>query len=93
MRALPVINPIADTSRKKGLQELVTRRLRNMGWEVDVKLTPCHGDATRLAREAVDEGYECVIAAASAGTVNETAAALCDTGVALGIMPRSPRAQ
>ncbi len=87
MRALLVINPIAGTSRKKGLQELVTRRFRNMGWEVDVKLTQCHGDATRLAREAVDEGYDCVIAAGGDGTVNETAAALCDTGVALGIIP------
>lgn len=80
-----VINPISGTGNKKGLADNVISALDN--YDIDVRLTTCRGDATRLAREAVDKGYRAVLAAGGDGTVNETAKALCGSDVILGIIP------
>ncbi|MDE6418712.1 MAG: diacylglycerol kinase family lipid kinase [Duncaniella sp.] len=86
-RSRLVINPISGTRSKKGLAQFVVDRLTPLGWEVEVKYTGGHGDATRLAREAAERGFDAVFAAGGDGTVNETAAALCGTRTALGIIP------
>lgn len=85
--ALLIINPISGTSNKDGLKEKVEMRLGAENIAVDTAWTTASGDATRLAREAVERGYDMVIAAGGDGTINETATALCDTGVTLGIIP------
>lgn len=86
-RALLIINPISGTADKEGLDRFVRSRLGIRGINVDTAWTAGSGDATRLANEAVRAGYGTVIAAGGDGTINETAAALCDTGVSLGIIP------
>lgn len=86
-QALLIINPISGTSNKKNLDVLVTERLAQNGIKVDTVWTKAAGDATNLAREAAANGYDIVIAAGGDGTINETATALCDTGVTLGIIP------
>jgi len=86
-KARLVINPISGTRSKKGLAEYVASQLAPKGWEVEVKYTEGHGDATRLANEAAELGYDAVFAAGGDGTINETAAALCGTSTALGIVP------
>lgn len=85
--ALLIINPISGTSRKEGLEERVAQRLAEVGINVTARRTTCAGDATRLAREGVGRGVDMVLAAGGDGTVNETANALCGTGVAFGIIP------
>ena len=82
-----IINPISGTGDKAGLAAMVTARLGARGYDVDVRYTTCRGDATRLAREAIDRKYVAVLAAGGDGTINETARALCDTDTALGIIP------
>lgn len=82
-----IINPISGTGGKEGLPEMVKSCVEPLGYEVDVRFTTCRGDATKLAREAVDKEYHAVLAAGGDGTINETARALCDTQVALGIIP------
>ncbi len=84
-KAMLVINPISGTGNKKGLADNVISALDN--YDIDVRLTTCRGDATRLAHEAVDKGYRAVLAAGGDGTVNETAKALCGSDVILGIIP------
>ncbi|MDE5635068.1 MAG: diacylglycerol kinase family lipid kinase [Muribaculaceae bacterium] len=86
-RLMLIINPISGTAGKAGMAEMVTRHLMPLGHDIDVRYTTCGGDATRLAREAVDLGYRGVLAAGGDGTINETARALCGTGVPLGIIP------
>lgn len=86
-RIMLIINPISGTGSKRGLAEMVEHRMSEAGYDVDTRLTTGRGDATALAREAVGKGYFAVLAAGGDGTVNETATALCDTGVALGILP------
>lgn len=80
-----IINPISGTGTKQALPELAARTLS--GHDLHVAYTTCAGDATRLARKAVADGFDGVIAAGGDGTINETAAALCGSGVPMGIVP------
>lgn len=82
-----IINPISGTNSKEGLDVMVAERMKSAGHEVEVHYTTGPGDATRLASRAAAEGYAAVLAAGGDGTVNETAIALCGTGVPLGIIP------
>lgn len=86
-RALLIINPISGTGKKKGLSEKVTERLGREDIEVETAWTESAGHATELARRAVADGYDLVIAAGGDGTINETAVALCNSPVKLGILP------
>lgn len=87
MKARLIINPISGTRSKAGLDGYVRETLCPIGWDVEVVYTQCHGDATRLAAEAVELGYDAVLAAGGDGTINETAAALCGSPTILGIIP------
>lgn len=87
MKARLIINPISGTASKDGLETAVRDALEPSGWDIETTFTRCHGDATRLAAQAVDLGYDAVFAAGGDGTVNETAAALCGSQTALGIIP------
>ena len=87
-RLLLVINPISGGLNKSGLADVVTQRMKaSLNMEVEVKTTSGKGDARRFATEAVENGYYAVVVAGGDGTVNEVAAALCDSDVALGIIP------
>lgn len=86
-KLMVIINPISGTGSKRGFKEMIAQRLSAEGFDVDVQLTTCAGDATRLAGLAVERGYSGVIAVGGDGTVNETARALCGSSVALGIVP------
>ncbi|MCF0220291.1 MAG: diacylglycerol kinase family lipid kinase [Muribaculaceae bacterium] len=86
-RARLIINPISGTSSKKGGIEEQAREILKDLWDIECCYTTCAGDATRLAREAVDDGFDAVIAAGGDGTVNETARAMAHTDVPMGIVP------
>ena len=86
-RLLLIINPVSGTTSKKGVAERIEQRLGDAGFEVVTEYTTCAGDATRLAHTAVERGFYGVLACGGDGTVNETARALCNTPVALGIVP------
>ncbi len=87
MKSRLIINPISGTRSKAGLDDQVKEMLAPLGWSVEVVYTQCHGDATRLASDAVGLGYDAVFAAGGDGTINETAAALCGSRTVLGIIP------
>ncbi len=86
-KVMLIINPISGTDSKQGLKEMVETSLASIGWVVDTHFTSGRGDATRLARMAVESGYYAVLAAGGDGTINETATGLCGSDVPLGILP------
>jgi YegS/Rv2252/BmrU family lipid kinase len=53
----------------------------------EVRLTARAGHAGELAREALADGCELVVAVGGDGTINEVAATLVGTGAVLGIVP------
>ena len=66
---------------------LIIDALRGLGYDVDERETQGVGDATRLAREAVEQGLDLVCAIGGDGTVNETINGLAGTEVPLAIVP------
>lgn len=86
-RVLMIINPVSGTRSKRGLDMQLHAALRARGASLDVAVTEGPGDAARFASEAVRAGYGSVVVAAGDGTVGETAAVLCGSSTALGLIP------
>ncbi|MBD5329503.1 MAG: diacylglycerol kinase family lipid kinase [Bacteroides sp.] len=86
-KLMVIINPISGTASKKGVDEAIRHEATRYCLYTDIRFTTGPHDATRLAQEAIRNGYYGVIACGGDGTVNETARALCGSGVAMGIIP------
>ena len=85
-RALIITNPSAASAGARAL-EAARSRLEARGLEVVVKRTAALGDGERLARSAVADGVDVVIAHGGDGTVNDVVAGLAGTGRPLGLLP------
>jgi YegS/Rv2252/BmrU family lipid kinase len=87
-RVLFIINPVSGFRKdKERLWSLILERVRPQGWELTVSRTRWRGEATELAAQAVDEGYDLIVAVGGDGTVNEVASALVQRDATLGIIP------
>lgn len=86
-RARVILNPLAG--RAVPLADLVRllQPLEADGWEITLAATDLPGETTALARAAVADGCEVVVAVGGDGTVNEVMQALVGTRVALGVLP------
>ncbi len=89
-RARVIANPFSGTMIVPGmleeLQEAV-QYLCDRGLPAELWLTERAGHATELARQAVKDGMEIVIAAGGDGTINDVIQALADQPTALGVLP------
>jgi diacylglycerol kinase (ATP) len=85
-RALIITNPSA-ASAGAGALEAARARLESHGLEVVVETSRVLGDGERLARAAVADGLDVVIAHGGDGTVNDVVAGLAGTGRPLGLLP------
>lgn len=56
-------------------------------FKLEADLTESRGHATELASDAVDRGFDAVLAFGGDGTINETAQPLIGTDVMLGLIP------
>jgi len=61
--------------------------LRSHGWKAELSYTRGPGDAQQLARNAVEQKANLVIAAGGDGTINEIIQALAGSETALGVLP------
>jgi diacylglycerol kinase (ATP) len=61
--------------------------LHNHGWRVDLWYTHARGEGEKLARKAVEQKANLVIAAGGDGTINEIIQGLAGSETALGILP------
>lgn len=86
-KILAVINPISGTSNKETMPETIMRCIDTRRFDVSVRFTQHASHATILTEEAISEHYYGVLAVGGDGTINEVAAALRDSGTALGIVP------
>jgi diacylglycerol kinase (ATP) len=82
-RTCIILNPTARSERARRW----TERLREMCRDARVCATVRAGDAEQLARVAVAEGFEKIVAAGGDGTVHEVVNGMADSGAALGLMP------
>ena len=84
-RMLVIVNPYASTVSDR-LKNLVVYALQAR-YEVDAIDTQAKAHATKLCREAADEGYDVVLAFGGDGTVNEAANGLAGTDTPLTVLP------
>jgi len=80
---LVILNPAANSERARRWRT----RVENVARGAVVHATSRIGEAESLARRAVRQGYEKIVAAGGDGTINEVVNGLAGTGAALGLLP------
>ncbi|MGH2807962.1 MAG: diacylglycerol/lipid kinase family protein [Actinomycetota bacterium] len=84
-KILLVSNPRAGSVSAR-TQEVITKALA-ADFKLDSEVTASRDHASELARDAVDRGFDAVVAFGGDGTINEIAQGLVGTDVALGMLP------
>lgn len=88
MRILCILNPIAGGGRTvERVTSAIRETFRGTGITYDIVTTQEKGDGTKLSRNAVEEGYDIVVAIGGDGTINEVATGLVGSPQVLGIIP------
>jgi diacylglycerol kinase family enzyme len=83
MRALLVVNPMATATTER-MRDVLTHALASET-KLDVVQTQARGHATSLARQAVTDGLDLVVALGGDGTVNEVVNGLLADGPGAGL--------
>jgi len=84
-RMLIIVNPYATTVSDR-LKNLVIYALQGR-FEVEVEATEKQDHATEIGRDAVDGGYDVVVAFGGDGTINEVANGLAGTDIPVTFLP------
>jgi len=82
-KVLVILNPAAKSDRARALKE----KIKALSARIVVRMTSAPGDARVMARKALDEGFETIVAAGGDGTVNEIAGGVAGSAVRFGILP------
>ncbi|MFZ4776621.1 MAG: diacylglycerol/lipid kinase family protein [Terrimicrobiaceae bacterium] len=82
-KVLVILNPAARGERAGALKE----KIQGLSLQIVVRLTSAAGDARKMARAAVAEGFQTILAAGGDGTVNEVANGVAGSDVRFGILP------
>jgi len=86
-RLAAIFNPHSGGGGYRRDVPLILDALRGLGYDVEPLETEEPGDAKRLAREAVSDGFDLVAALGGDGTVNETINGLAGSDTPLAIVP------
>ena len=84
-----IYNPVAGRLRGAGERKIqcAAAALKSHGMRVKTVATSAPGAATALAKRAVDDGADLILAAGGDGTINEAANGVIGTAVPFGILP------
>ena len=82
-----IVNPVSGIGRQKKIESLIKRNLDHDLFDYEVRYTERIHHGTELARQAVDEGFECVVAVGGDGSVNDVVQGIKGTDTRLGIIP------
>jgi YegS/Rv2252/BmrU family lipid kinase len=82
-----IANPRSGVNRSRNLRQLIGQNLDPEQFDYELVYTKRAGHGIELAREAVAQGFDLVVACGGDGSVNEIASALTGTEVVLGILP------
>mgnify|MGYP000105363518 CR=1 FL=1 len=87
MKTKFIVNPISGTGKQKNISELIDKFIDKKKFEYDICFTERHLHAKEIAKQAVKDNYELLIAVGGDGTVNEISSQLIESKVALAIIP------
>jgi YegS/Rv2252/BmrU family lipid kinase len=89
MKYIFIMNPHAGRKKKaEKLLDLIDSYMSTTSFTYEFAYTMKAGDATRIAGQAVREGFNIIVAVGGDGTVNEVASGLINSEGQLGIVPR-----
>lgn len=80
-----ILNPGAG--QDEPALKVFNKLFRDAGYEWDVRITHQAGDATRLAKEAVNDRVDMVVVYGGDGSIMEVAAGMVGSDIPLGIIP------
>lgn len=85
-----IINPISGGQNKKEIPQLIEQvfKQNEIKADFDICFTESENHATEIARQAIKEGVECIVAVGGDGTVNEVAKVVQKTDAVLAIIPK-----
>ncbi len=86
-KILAIINPISGVQKKSNIKEALKNYLDSQKWELEIVYSQYAKHAIELAKEAVKNNFNCVIAIGGDGTINEIGSALVNTPTILAIIP------
>jgi len=86
-RIIFVINPKSGTSKKRSIPKLIEDYLDKDLFDFSIRETESAGHAVEIAKEAVIDKVDVVVAVGGDGTVNEVGRSLINSQTALGIIP------
>lgn len=86
-KAVFILNPFSGVEPKNLIEKEIHKYLDSNLYDYNIVYTQYPNHATELAKVAVEQKVDMVIAVGGDGSVNEVASALIDTDVVLGILP------
>jgi len=86
-KILIIINKKAGTDRNKDIQTWIDQYLPKPAFEVELATLQYLGHGTDLAKKAVEDGVDTVVAVGGDGSINEIAKGLINTDTKLAIIP------
>ncbi|MFZ4543654.1 MAG: diacylglycerol/lipid kinase family protein [Saprospiraceae bacterium] len=82
-----ILNPISGVSKKSVIEDMIHMYIDSNQFDYVIKYTDHPNHGTEIAREAVKDGYDMVVAVGGDGSVNEVSEGLIGSDVILGIIP------
>jgi YegS/Rv2252/BmrU family lipid kinase len=84
---LAIINPVSGTGGKDKIPRLIETVVNHDKNDVSIIMSEYAGHARELAKQAVEDNFDVVVAIGGDGTVNEVGSSVCGTDTALAIVP------
>ena len=82
-----IVNPISGIGRQKVIEKLIDLHLDRMLFDYEIVYTKAAKHATALARQAVADNFNIVVAVGGDGSINEIAKGLIGSNTAMAIIP------
>jgi diacylglycerol kinase (ATP) len=86
-KILFIINPISGNNKRENKQQLIEDIIDAKHFDVNFKYTEYSKHATEIAKQAVNQGVDIVVAVGGDGTVNEVSKALIGSETNFAIVP------
>jgi lipid kinase, YegS/Rv2252/BmrU family len=83
-----IINPISGVGSKRKIPGLIESIIDGDKYDLNISYTEYKGHASKLTKNALNDGALLIIAVGGDGTVNEVASAMICTNAVLGIIPK-----
>lgn len=83
-----IINPISGVGSKRKIPKMIENLYKDEYFLLTISFTEYPGHASELARKAIEEGINIILAVGGDGTINEIARAMLNSDAVLGIIPK-----